>query len=96
MILAVVDGRIGAHVGVLFYGVASLLSVLFSMQALVMDETTFAHYPALGARLRILGAALLENLGYRQFVLLSRTRGLLQFARGGKAWGDMKRRALSA
>ena len=96
MILAVVDGRIGAHVGVLFYGVASLLSVLFSMQALVMDETTFAHYPALGARLRILGAALLENLGYRQFVLLSRTRGLLQFVRGGKAWGDMKRRALSA
>ena len=96
MVFAVVDGRIGAHVGVLFYGVASLLSVLFSMQALVMDETTFAHYPALGARLRILGAALLENLGYRQFVLLSRTRGLLQFVRGGKAWGDMKRRALSA
>ena len=96
MVFAVVDGRIGPHVGVLFYGVASLLSVLFSMQALVMDETTFAHYPALGARLRILGAALLENLGYRQFVLLSRTRGLLQFVRGGKAWGDMKRRALSA
>jgi cellulose synthase/poly-beta-1,6-N-acetylglucosamine synthase-like glycosyltransferase len=96
MVLAVVDGRIGPHVGVLFYGVASLLSVLFSMQALVMDETTFAHYPAFGARLRILGAALLENLGYRQFVLLSRTRGLLQFVRGGKAWGDMKRRALSA
>ena len=96
MVFAVVEGRIGPHVGVLFYGVASLLSVLFSMQALVMDETTFAHYPALGARLRILGAALLENLGYRQFVLLSRTRGLLQFVRGGKAWGDMKRRALSA
>jgi cellulose synthase/poly-beta-1,6-N-acetylglucosamine synthase-like glycosyltransferase len=96
MLLAVLDGRIGPYVGVLFYGVACLLSVLFSMQALAMDETTFAHYPALSARLRILGAALLENLGYRQFVLLSRTRGLLQFVRGGKAWGDMKRRALSA
>ena len=42
----------------------------------------------------LIASAVFENFGYRQFVLYSRAKGLIQFVRGAKSWGDMKRRAL--
>ena len=42
----------------------------------------------------LIASAVIENFGYRQFVLYSRAKGLIQFVRGAKSWGDMKRRAL--
>ena len=59
-----------------------------------MDEATFRLYPDLRSRLLLTASAVFENFGYRQFVLYSRAKGLIQFVRGAKSWGDMKRRAL--
>ena len=64
------------------------------LEAMLMDEATFRLYPDLRSRLLLIASAVFENFGYRQFVLYSRAKGLIQFVRGAKSWGDMKRRAL--
>jgi len=93
-LVAVAQGRVDVVVGVLFFVVAFLLGMLFSFQAMLMDEATFKLYPDLRSRLTLIASAVVENFGYRQFVLYSRAKGLVQFVRGTKSWGDMKRRAL--
>jgi len=93
-LVAVAQGRVDVVVGVLFFSVAFLLGMLFSFQAMLMDEATFRLYPDFRSRLLLIASAVFENFGYRQFVLYSRAKGLIQFVRGAKSWGDMKRRAL--
>ena len=83
-LVAVAQGRVDVVVGVLFFVVAFLLGMLFSFQAMLMDEATFKLYPDLRSRLTLIASAVVENFGYRQFVLYSRAKGLVQFVRGAK------------
>ena len=58
-----------------------VLGLLVSVSALAMEEYSFRTYPRTDQLLRLILAAIVENLGYRQLVAWWRCRGLLQWAK---------------
>ena len=63
---------------------------------LTFDEWNYRAYGGLRERLRLLGFALIEPLGYRQISVVWRLRGLVNFLRGRAGWGVMTRTGFSA
>ena len=57
------------------------LGLLVSMSALLLEEYTFRLYPRADQLARLILAAVIENLGYRQLVAWWRCAGFMQWAR---------------
>ncbi|MBI4249293.1 MAG: glycosyltransferase [Elusimicrobia bacterium] len=68
--------------------------LILSLLALLLEELAFRRYPGVRDLLRLMLAAVLENLGYRQFMAIVRAQGLWDWMRGRKAWGVMERRGI--
>lgn len=92
LVAGLVIGAINWPFAVLFFLVAYVLGVILSVATLALEEWSFRRYAGLGARLRLLLWAVLENIGYRQLTVVWRLRGLVKFLRGRRDWGTMERR----
>ena len=77
-----------------FFAAAVLVGFFLSLSALALEEFSFRRYVRGREVGRLLVAAIIENVGYRQLLALWRTRALLDLARGGRGWGEMQRRGL--
>ena len=77
-----------------FFAAAVLVGFFLSLSALALEEFSFRRYVRGREVGRLLVAAIIENVGYRQLLALWRTRALLDVARGGHGWGEMRRRGL--
>ena len=83
-----VDGPFAA----LFFVVAYGWGLLLSGFALLLHQLIASRpFPARDLP-RLLGCAVLENLGYRQLTVAWRIRGMWRFTRGRRDWGVMTRR----
>jgi len=78
----------------LFITVAILLGFLLSVSSLICEEATFRRYGSLKNTLILTLYASLENLGYRQIHAWWRFVGLIDYIRGKKSWGKIKRLGL--
>ncbi|QDG50343.1 glycosyltransferase family 2 protein [Persicimonas caeni] len=85
-------GFVDVKFALLFLVVAFWLGALMSIQALVIDNWGFNLFKGVKPRLKLLAAAVLENLGYRQLTLWYRIRGLIKYLVGEKSWGKMTRK----
>jgi cellulose synthase/poly-beta-1,6-N-acetylglucosamine synthase-like glycosyltransferase len=86
-------GRLSAGSVLLFFAVSILFGLLMSISSVLLEEMTICKYPNPRDLLRLLCAAALENLGYRQINLLWRVQAILQvLLRTQRSWGDMERR----
>lgn len=74
--------------------VAILLGVLLSISAIALEEFNFRRHRRGREVARILGFAVLENLGYRQLVSFWRILAFLDLARRKKSWGAQRRKGL--
>lgn len=96
-VLLAVAFALGAVSGIAFGAfllLAVALGVTLSASAMLLEEISFHIYKRPRELAKLAGAAVLENLGYRQLVMLWRLEGLLTWATGAKArWGDMQRTA---
>jgi cellulose synthase/poly-beta-1,6-N-acetylglucosamine synthase-like glycosyltransferase len=77
-----------------FFAAAILVGFFLSLSALALEEFSFRRYVRGREIGRLLLAAVIENLGYRQLLAVWRTRALLDLARGRHNWGEMRRRGL--
>jgi cellulose synthase/poly-beta-1,6-N-acetylglucosamine synthase-like glycosyltransferase len=75
-----------------FLLVTLLLGVLLSLAALALEEVGFGRYARGGDAARLVGYAVLENLGYRQVNDLWRLQAFVDLAGGRREWGEMQRR----
>jgi cellulose synthase/poly-beta-1,6-N-acetylglucosamine synthase-like glycosyltransferase len=66
--------------------------VVISVGALALEEVELRRFPNARSLLILMGAAVLENFGYRQINNFWRLRGLWQFLRGAQGWGSMTRK----
>lgn len=66
--------------------------VALSCAALVLEELELGRVPRAVDLLRLALAAVVEHLGYRQFVNACRMVGHLQYLRGATGWGRIARR----
>lgn len=76
----------------LFISVSMLFGSMISVGTLVLEELTFGLYPGWKSLAKLIGYALLENIGYRQLTLTWRLRGIWGAIKGDNAWGEMVRK----
>jgi cellulose synthase/poly-beta-1,6-N-acetylglucosamine synthase-like glycosyltransferase len=75
-----------------FFGVAIVLGIAFSFGALLVEERAFQRYRSWRCFGRLVLAAAIENLGYRQWYALVRVRATwAQMCGRPQRWGEMAR-----
>jgi cellulose synthase/poly-beta-1,6-N-acetylglucosamine synthase-like glycosyltransferase len=78
-----------------FLAMTFTFGIAISVASLVLEELELRRFPRARDLLILAGVAILENFGYRQLCNLWRVRGMYQYFRGVKAWGDMPRLGLA-
>jgi len=77
-----------------FMAVALGLGLALTLTALLLEEVSYDTYPKLGQILALMGAAVVENFGYRQLTAVWRVRAIWRWFHGADAnWGRMARTA---
>ncbi len=84
-------GVINIQFALLFLTAAILLGMILSVLSVLMEELTFRRYDRIRDVMILIFFAFLENLGYRQTHAWWRFRGLIDFLKGNKSWGEMTR-----
>ena len=75
-----------------FIAVTFAFGIALSVGALALEESELRRFPSARDLLALTGAAILENLGYRQLNQLWRLRGTIDWIKGAKSWGEMTRK----
>ena len=83
---------VSAHFLILFFLVAYGFGLVLTIGALLLEELSYRRYGRIRDRAWLTWWALIENVGYRQWALLWRLRGLVRFLLGKSGWGVMERR----
>jgi cellulose synthase/poly-beta-1,6-N-acetylglucosamine synthase-like glycosyltransferase len=84
-------GLVHLRILALFFVVAIIYGMLFSVGAVLLEEISFHRYPRARDLFKLIVFAVLENFGYRQLTVLWRIKGLWDYFRGVKTWGTMQR-----
>ena len=71
---------------VLFILLAFVYGSFLSVGSVLLEEITYRRYPNMRDLARLLLYALVENVGYRQLIVLYRVQGFFQYLRGKKKW----------
>jgi cellulose synthase/poly-beta-1,6-N-acetylglucosamine synthase-like glycosyltransferase len=79
-----------------FFSLSIFFGIAISVGALALEEAELRRVSHVGDLLRLAAAAVLENFGYRQLNSWWRFRGLWEWMRGVKSWGEMTRMGFSA
>jgi cellulose synthase/poly-beta-1,6-N-acetylglucosamine synthase-like glycosyltransferase len=94
--LSLAFGWLPAELAVAFFGVAVALGIAYSFGALLVEERAFQRYRRWRCFGRLVLAAAIENLGYRQWYALIRVRATWsQLRRRPQDWGEMPRSGFS-
>jgi cellulose synthase/poly-beta-1,6-N-acetylglucosamine synthase-like glycosyltransferase len=94
LLVGLVLGAVSWHVWLVCMAVAIGFGITLSLSALLMEEMTFHLYQRPSDFLKLVGASVLENFGYRQLNSYWKLIGLVRWLRGTKAeWGNMIRSA---
>ena len=94
--LSLIFGWLPVWLALAFFGVAVVLGIAFSFGALLVEERAFQRYRRWRCFGRLVLAAAIENLGYRQWYALIRVRATWAQLRGREQrWGEMARSGFS-
>ena len=92
MTLSFALGWLPLAMALAFFAVAVVLGIAFSFGALLIEERAFQRYRRWRCFARLVLAAAIENLGYRQWYALIRVHASWQQLRGHRQqWGEMPR-----
>ncbi|MGI8983855.1 MAG: glycosyltransferase family 2 protein [Acidimicrobiales bacterium] len=89
-------GAVDVSFAMLFFLVAYGFGIVLATFTLALEEVSFHRYGRLGDRALLGFWALFESLGYRQFTVVWRLRGIWKFLRKRTDWGVMQRRGFEA
>lgn len=85
-------GQLASEYLFAFLALNIAFGVALSVGALALEEVELRRVSSARDLVVLLGAAILENFGYRQLNTLWRVRGLCEWASGAQSWGVMTRR----
>ncbi len=95
-LVALVLGRASMPFVLAFLAVAFAFGIALSFAAIGLEELSFRRYPRFGDLIRLLGVAIVENVGYRQLSTYWRVKGMVSKLTGATAWGAMERKGFQA
>ncbi|MGB2867129.1 MAG: glycosyltransferase family 2 protein, partial [Bacteroidota bacterium] len=78
--------------GLLFFIVALVYGVMFSVGAVLLEEISFRRYPNPKHLALLLSFGVLENFGYRQLTAWWRMKAFYDYLKGERGWGTMTRK----
>lgn len=88
-------GNLDSTFVLLFFTVAVMLGMVLSVSAVLCEEFTYRRYPSIKDVATLTLYAFIENIGYRQIHTWWRFKGLIDFFKGKKEWGEMIRKGFS-
>jgi cellulose synthase/poly-beta-1,6-N-acetylglucosamine synthase-like glycosyltransferase len=94
-VVALAFGLLDWRFAELFFLAAIVYGALLSVAAIALEELSFRRYPKATDLLRLAAYGVLENFGYRQIATCWRIVGVIDYFRGRKGWGTMKRKGFS-
>lgn len=86
--------QISLDIFIVFFMVSVVFGVFISMLAVFLELLTFNRYKNFKDLIKLLIFSILENIGYRQLTMIFRVKGVWQYLRKNKQWGEMKRSKL--
>ncbi len=89
-------GQLNSTFVLLFFSVAIMLGMVLSVSAVICEEFTYRRYQSTKDVAILTLYAFVENIGYRQIHTWWRFKGLIDFFKGNKEWGEMVRKGLSS
>jgi cellulose synthase/poly-beta-1,6-N-acetylglucosamine synthase-like glycosyltransferase len=89
-------GALDALLAGTFFVLAIMYTVLVSTLAVLLEDIAFRRYPHVRDLGLLLGAAILENFGFRQLTVWWRVRAFWEYLRGDLTWGAMERRGVGS
>jgi len=84
--LALLFGMVPVPLFILFVVLSLVYGSFLSVGAVLLEELTYRRYPGFRDLMILLIYAVLENIGYRQLVLLYRVQGVVRFITGFRSW----------
>lgn len=96
IIIQFLMGAMNKDFFILFLGVTVLYGILLSLSIVLVEELGFHRYKRWQDLVRLMLHSILENLGYRQFHVLWRIQGFIDFLRKKKSWGEQVRKGFAA
>jgi cellulose synthase/poly-beta-1,6-N-acetylglucosamine synthase-like glycosyltransferase len=87
-------GALEASLAGTFFVMAIMYMVLVSALAVLLEDIAFRRYPHVRDLGRLLLAAIMENVGFRQLTVWWRVRAFWEYLRGDLTWGAMERRGV--
>ena len=94
--IAIPFGLIDWRFAELFFFASVAYGTLLSVAAVALEELSFRRYPAVTDLLKLTAYGILENFGYRQVATWWRVVGVIDYFRGRREWGAMKRKKFSS
>ena len=76
----------------LFFVVSILYGMVVSLISVLAEEIAYKTYSSTKDILILAAYSFIENLGYRQLHAFWQVSGIIDFIKGNKSWGDMKRK----
>jgi hypothetical protein len=87
--VSLATGRISPALAAMVFALSISFGLILSFGALMIEERGFRRYLSWPCTLRLSLAALLENLGYRQWLMLVRVWATFSLLVGKASWGEM-------
>lgn len=91
VILSAFFGLLNLQIGLLLFTATILLGILVSVSSVLISEMDYEMYGPRDVR-RLLGMAVMENFGIRQYISLWRVTGFFSAMRKDKGWGAQVRK----
>jgi hypothetical protein len=73
---------------------AIMLGIVLSISSVLLEVKTTRKYERITDVLVLALFAFFENIGFRQLHAWWRLKGLIDFFKGNKEWGEMKRKGV--
>jgi cellulose synthase/poly-beta-1,6-N-acetylglucosamine synthase-like glycosyltransferase len=84
-------GALNPTFALLFFILAVLYGIILSVTALIIDDLLFSRYRSAGDLLRMIVAALIEFIVYRQVLAFTRSLAWVTVFLRRRRWGEMRR-----
>jgi hypothetical protein len=91
LIITIVTGNLSEFFLVVFL-MAYLYGLLFSLTAILFEQFSYKRYNNVFEITKLIILSFLEQLSYRQLTVFWRIRAFLNYKRGSKNWGTIKRK----
>lgn len=91
----VMTGQINSPFAVRFFLLAVVYGMILSLSALLIEEFSMNRFPRLSDIITIAIFGILENIVYRQWLVVVRVKAFFDLMRGKKGWGMMEKKGFT-